>query len=112
MGSGQNILNDHSISTLPSTEKSSQLINVINSLFYSLIKYVSDYYNIENQKFNSIQLSDDSTKMLELFDVKRNVVDFFMELIKDMGIPEENIEEIIKEYKEHSLKPRRKKNKK
>jgi hypothetical protein len=112
MGAGQNILNDHSISTLPSTEKSSQLINVINSLFYSLIKYVSDYYNIENQKFNSIELSDDSTKMLQLFDVERNVVDFFMGLIKDMGIPEENIEGIIKEYKKHSLKPRRKKNKK
>ena len=109
MGAGQNLSEGSSVSTLPSPEKCSDLINIINSLFYSLIKLISEFYNIDNQKFNSIQLSENSIQMLEMFDAERDMLKKIMGYFKDMGIPNEDIEKIIKGYKQHSINQKNKK---
>lgn len=107
MGTGQNIVDDGTVSTLPSSEKCSYMINMINSIFYSLIKFVNDYYKIENQKFNSIKLSESSIQILETFEAERDVLNLFIKFIKDVGVSEENIGKIIKEYKKDSLKSKK-----
>ncbi|MFJ7185575.1 DUF5677 domain-containing protein [Lysinibacillus xylanilyticus] len=107
MGASQNISSEESsstfsISTLPSTEKCSNLINILNALLYFLINVISEYYNVDNPKFNSIQLNEKTKELLDMFNTERQVI--MQHFKEEMGLPIEDIEEIIKEYKKSKQK--------
>lgn len=111
MGAGQNYDGDY-ISIGPSEEKIGPAIEFVNSLYYYLIKFISNYYSTCNKSFEEIKVSEQFNERIKLYEEEQNIVNFVLDALFEELELTESKEQWIRDYKKISVKnKKRSKNK-
>lgn len=108
MGAGQNNEGNF-ISIYPSEEKIINALELVNSLYYYLIKFIVNYYNICVDSFIKIEIPHNLSELIDLYETEQNIVNFILDILFKGNETLETKEEWIKDYKNFSANKKKKK---
>lgn len=107
MGAAQNY-NGETISIGPSTNKIKSAIEIVNSTYYYLLKFICQYYSICENTFNKIHTPEHFEKIIYAYEVEKKVVDFVLnKVFPDVRLTEQQKQEWIRDFKKFTLENKR-----
>lgn len=109
MGTAQNY-DGKTMSISPSEEKIKPCIEVVNSIYYYLLKYICMYYGICQDTFNTIQTPENFNEIIKFYESEKNIVDFVLnEVFVDTKLTEQQKDDWLRDFKKFTIDKKKKK---
>lgn len=105
IGTGQNLSegSSFSISINPSDKKISNTLNFINTIYYYLIQFIANVYEIDDTPLDHMGKPEAFLQLLNSYSQEQNTYEFFDSLFREQGLTEEEILDFRDEFKRYRL---------